>query len=43
MRTFRLIEMTLLMVLCAVNFTACSDELVAMTKMNPILPLLVHG
>ena len=27
MRTFRLIEMTLLMVLCAVNFTACSDEL----------------
>ena len=26
MRTFRLIEMTLLMVLCAVNFTACSDD-----------------
>ena len=26
MRTFRLIGMTLLMVILAVNFTACSDE-----------------
>ena len=26
MRTFRLIGMTLLVVLCAVNFTACSDD-----------------
>ena len=26
MRTFRLFGMTLLMVLCAVSFTACSDD-----------------
>lgn len=26
MRTFRLFGMTLLMVLCAVNFTACNDD-----------------
>ncbi|WP_455585094.1 hypothetical protein [Bacteroides sp.] len=26
MKTFRLFRMTLLMVLCAVNFTACSDD-----------------
>lgn len=26
MRTFKLLGMTLLMVLCAVNFTACSDD-----------------
>ena len=26
MKTFKLLGMTLLMVLCAVNFTACSDD-----------------
>lgn len=38
MKTLKFLGMTLLMVLLAVNFTACSDD-----ENEPNSPLLVHG